>query len=115
MATSIIKAIPLEEKTLTTSSLNHLESATAKLYRKGNVGVIAINAKNTEEALAVGSDASFTISGLPPIAYESKGLGYSGSSALVVTARATQIAIRVTGSQWTGGYTLGASVIVVFS
>lgn len=115
MATSIIKRIPLEEINLGVSTLSHLEFASAKLYRRGNVGLIAVSTKNTSEALAVGSDASFTISGLPTLVNESKGLGYSGNAALVVTVRQTQISIRATGSQWAGGYTLGASAVVVFA
>lgn len=118
MATSTIKK-PAESvviTTFTTTNLSHLASASATLYRMGNIGILRIGAKNSNATLNVGNDATFNISNSPTMPTYFQGIGYSGSTACICAVSPTgAVNIRATGIAWQPNYDLSATIPVVFS
>ena len=117
MAVSTIKADSVETIELTTNTLSHLASATATLYRRGNIGIIRIYMKNTANDVAVGNDVSFKVSGLPrPLLCESKGIGFSGTTAMVCKVNTdNNVFARAIGSAWVRSYDVVCEVVVLFA
>lgn len=100
---------------LSTSSLNHLASASATLSYFGKSGLLAVTAKNTSSALAAGSDASFTITDLPPLAVSSRGCGFSGTTCMVanVLQGTGVVTMRAIASQWGASYDVYITIPII--
>lgn len=115
MATSTIKGTATETINLTVSSLSHLLRVdNAKIYRKGNVGLLTFNAYNTASDLAAGNDASFAVSGMPSLVAPVKITGYSGATAMICSVGQSTIYMRVTGGTWLKNYNCVCEGIVLF-
>lgn len=116
LLTKILEMFIGSTTTYTTTSLQHLASASATLYRVGKVGILHIYAKNTSSSLTVGSSATFTISGLPTLAIDSKGCGYSGNTVMIGGVDTNgSVVLRATASDWLGGYDTIVTIPVLFT
>lgn len=103
------------ETSYSTTSLNHLETASVTVYKRGKYGIVYIGAKNTSSALAVGSTAAFTIQNFPETVAYSNGIGFSGGTGIIGRVSPNgDVALRVIGTAWTQGWDCGITVPVIF-
>lgn len=110
----LTKLITPKTTTLTTNSLSHLSTVSVTLTTVGKVGILAITGRNTNSAIAVGSDASFSITDLPSLAVSSRGNGYSGATCMVANVSSNgSVTMRVTGSQWAANYDIYLTIPVI--
>lgn len=98
----------------TTSGLTHLASAEASATREGKNGLLIVAIKNTGADIAAGGDASCDIS-MPRLAGYCRGIGYSGTTAMVATISPTgHVTFRVIGGPWIQNYTASVTIPILY-